>query len=101
MMDEAKVEAYRNTILCDVHEQSWLEILETLSAALKVVRAAQKASAEKEHTNCWHDEMEASLAPFAEAETKTEGKEYQEDWNYVQQERERMNERYKSIKENP
>lgn len=41
MLTMEQVNALRNVILCDVHEQTWLDITGTLEAALKVVEAVK------------------------------------------------------------
>ena len=41
MISEEKLATLRNVILCDVHETTWLEIMDTLSALWRVVRAAE------------------------------------------------------------
>lgn len=35
MLDQAKLAELRNVILCDVHEDTWLEIMDTLEALWK------------------------------------------------------------------
>lgn len=63
MIDESEVKALKNTILCDVHEHKWLEVLDTLEALYKVVRAAQKVKFQWCESGEW-EELTEALAPF-------------------------------------
>lgn len=41
MITEEKLATFRNTILCDVHETTWLELMDTLSALWRVANEAE------------------------------------------------------------
>lgn len=77
MLNEKQVEALRNVILCDVHEDTWLEIMGTLTALFAVLRAAEIAlpmakGYAHEHpvgsNQKYADELLEALVPFREGE---------------------------------
>ena len=72
MITEEKLAELRNTILCDVHETTWLEIMDTLSALWRVAKAAE-AVAEAART---FDDRVANMEKLRKAiDSLREGKE--------------------------
>ena len=72
MITEEKLATLRNVILCDVHETTWLEIMDTLSALWRVAKAAE-AVAEAART---FDDRVANMEKLRKAiDSLREGKE--------------------------
>lgn len=42
MIDEAKLATYQNVTLCDVHEDTWKDLLDTMAKLWIVARASEK-----------------------------------------------------------
>ena len=78
MITEEKLAELRNTILCDVHETTWLEIMDTLSALWRVARALEDVlnhGLEYENGQIHEanvEEAKASLAALREGKEKVD-----------------------------